>query len=190
MEKSLSEIVAEIARAKQTGILSLSVKNDSSLFKIFFRDGAVYHLTYGTCKDMECVSNLTRLDLDTGFMHLGATVDKASTSMPTTEEIITRIKSADKKVKWSAPGAGAATDADKPAQKTAGAAGKASLEAIEQELINVVGPIAPMLLEQVFDALRIKKGQPVPEPQMRQIISQLGDNLPEEQKEAFLAKFS
>ncbi len=190
MEKSLAEILADIARAKQTGILSLSVKNDPSLFKIFFRDGAVYHLTYGTCKDMECVSNLAKLDLDTGFLHLGATVDKSSASIPATDEIIARIKSADKKVKWTAGPARTAVDAEKSAQKPAGAAGKASLEAIERELVNIVGPIAPMLLEQVFESLRIKKGQPVPEPQMRQIISKLSENLPDEQREAFLARFS
>ena len=191
MDKPLADIVSDIAKAKQTGILSISVKNNASLFKIFFREGEVYHVTHGTCKDMDCVTNLMKLDFDTGFFHLGATVDMKSSTVSPTEEIIAEIRNSGKKLKWTAgPAARTESAADNSSQKAVGAASASNLEAVERELIDIVGPIAPMLIEQVYGELRLKKGQPVPAQQMRQLILKLSENLPDEQKAAFIAKFN
>jgi len=185
MERLLSDIVEEIAKGKKTGILSISVKNDSSLFKVFFRNGAVYHATHGTCKDMDCVKNLGRLEFDTGFFHLGATVDITNASFPPTDEIIERIRTIDKTITWSS---GAA---EKTAVKPAGGgAAPAGIDDVERELVNIVGPIAPMLIENAYSAMGIRAGQPVPGPQLTQLIAKIADQLPEDQRSAFLGRFS
>lgn len=187
MERKLSDILIEISRTKKTGILSIGVKNDSSLFKFYFRDGTIYHVSHGTCKDMDCVNRLDSLSLDKGFFHLGATVNILKPSFPSTDEIVARVRTMDKTIKW-ASGSTAAKTLEMAADMTEENP-PATMDAVEQELINIVGPIAPMLIENAYRAMNIRKGQAVTPPQLMQLIVNISEQLPEEHRDAFLARF-
>ena len=82
MQKPLADVIAEISRSGNTGILTIGVKNDPSLFKIFFRAGAIYHITHGTCRDMDCLIKLSGLELEAGFFMSGARGGIASPKLP------------------------------------------------------------------------------------------------------------
>jgi hypothetical protein len=56
---SLSELIADINQSRKNGLLSITVKGANTLLKLFFREGEIYHLTFGNCKGAGCLSQVT-----------------------------------------------------------------------------------------------------------------------------------
>jgi hypothetical protein len=90
MKMTLSEVVADINRGKKTGILSIAIQgDDKNLFKIFFKDGDVYHLTCGAQKDSDCLGQCDTLDfLSCSFLPNAKSDAARSANLPVTSEII------------------------------------------------------------------------------------------------------
>lgn len=190
MDKNLAELITELNRAKKTGILALSVKNDSALFKFFFRDGVVYHLTHGTCMDTECLTRLPSCTFDAGMFMPGAQIEAKDKAVPRTEDIIARIKAAGKTVRWDerpSPRADKTTSA--PPSPPRPSPDVFTCELLEAELVNIVGPVAGMVLESACNICNIKKGAPISPADLRRLVDTIGQRLPEEQKALFLEKF-
>ena len=103
MEKNLGEVIEEISAEGKTGILSISVKNDNCLFKVFFRNGNIYHITHGTCRDSECLYKIPALDMDAGFFMSGAQVEIKNADMPVTQDIIKEAKNDSYRISTNLP---------------------------------------------------------------------------------------
>lgn len=96
MKTVLAEIVADIHRRKLTGLLSITVKEASQLFKIYFTDGEIYHIAYMQARNAECLDLIDNLDLCAcGFLPKirlsfspQARQNKALSELPGTVEII------------------------------------------------------------------------------------------------------
>jgi hypothetical protein len=194
MPKPLADVIAEISRSGSTGILSVSVKNDEALLKIFFRGGSIYHITHGTCRDMECITKLPGLDIERGFFIPGARVDLSDHTIPPTEEVISQIRNTGKMVRWEE-----SASSRMESSREAGTARTGSQETIvdagtlarmETELVNIAGPIAPILLSNAYSKCNIKKGVPITTLEFRRLIAIVSERLPEEQKASFAARFT
>jgi len=194
MQKPLADVIAEISRSGSTGILSLGVKNDSSLFKIFFRAGAVYHMTHGTCRDTDCLTKFSGLDFDSGFFMSGARVDMPDQALPRTDEIIAQIRNSGKTVRWE-DSSGARTDisAEVAARRSSSPDSiidAGTLARMEEELLNIAGPVAQMVLDSSYSKCNLKRGTPIRKLDFKRLIEMVCEGLPEEQKTAFISKFS
>ncbi len=195
MQKPLADIIAEINRAGSTGILSIGVKNDPSLFKIFFRTGAIYHMTHGTCRDTDCLAKLSGLDCDLAFFMAGARVDMPDQkALPRTDEIIGRLKTSGKMVRWDER-PGSRTDiSDEMAPNRSASQGTAvdahTLARMEEELLNIAGPVAQMVLNSAYVKCNLEKGSPITRTDFKRLVETASEGLPEEQKSAFVAKFA
>ena len=187
MKTNLADIISEINQSTKTGILSLSVKNDTSLYKIFFRDGIAYHMTFGTWKDSECLARLGGLNIVMGCFMPGAHVALENADLPTTEELIRQIKKTGKILEWAGKGE---CSPDAAVETTPGESivDGGVLVKMEEELVNCVGPVAQMVLEGAFNACHLKKGTPISKTQFRRLIEVIGERLPDEQKERFISK--
>lgn len=194
MQKSLADVIAEISRSGNTGILTIGVKNDPSLFKIFFRAGAIYHITHGTCRDMECLTKLSGLDFEAGFFMSGARVEIPAQTLPRNEEIITKARTSGKMIVWderTAAGtdtSGEAASKKPVSQETPVEVG--TLMRMEEELLNIVGPVAQMVLDSAYGKCNLKKGAQIKMSDFKSLIKLVSEQLPEEQKKAFVAKFA
>lgn len=186
MKSNFGDVLEEISREKKTGILSVSVKNDNCLFKVFFRDGMVYHMTHGTCRDSECLNKIPGLDLDACFFMNGAQVDMKAAGIPGTKDIIAEARQAQKVVEWGALAGDPSDNGRGAAQKTVAAA---LIAQMEEELLNIAGPVAGMVLEAAYGSCNLRKDAPITSGEFRRLIQIISEKLPEEQKGMFLLKF-
>jgi hypothetical protein len=100
-EKILSELVDELHDAKKNGALYISVVETSEdLIRIYFKDGLIYHMRYGTAIGRDCLDILEYYNLYSATFFEGIQApDKPATDLPTTGEMLARIRTLDKKVK-------------------------------------------------------------------------------------------
>ncbi|HLE40049.1 MAG TPA: hypothetical protein VI956_00950 [Nitrospirota bacterium] len=194
MQKPLADVIAEIGRSGNTGILTIGVKNDPSLFKIFFRAGAIYHITHGTCRDMECLIKLSGLDFESGFFMSGARVEISGQTLPRNEEIIAKARTTGKMIRWDEhPAAGTDTSREAASIKPVSQETRvedSTLMRMEEELLNIAGPVAQMVLDSAYGKCNLKKGTPMKLADFKRLIETASEGLPEEQKKTFVAKFA
>jgi hypothetical protein len=194
MQKPLADVIAEINRSGSTGILSIGIKNDASLFKIFFRAGVIYHMTHGTCRDTDCLTKLSGLDIDSAFFLPGARVDMTDRTLPPTEQVIATVRTSGKMVRWDErPGSGTDNSPETAPIRSVlqGTAVDArTLADMEDELLNIAGPVAQMVLNSAYDKCNLRKGVPITRIDFSRLVETASAGLPEEQKKAFLARFS
>jgi len=194
MQKPLADVIAEISRSGNTGILTIGVKNDPSLFKIFFRAGAIYHITHGTCRDMDCLIKLSGLELEAGFFMSGARVEIASQMLPHNDEIIAKARLSGKMILWderTSAGtdiSGEAASKKRVSQETP--VEVSTLMRMEEELLNIAGPVAQMVLDGAYGKCNLKKGAPIKRSDFKRLVETVSEGLPEEQKKTFVAKFA
>ena len=189
MEKNLGEVIEEISAEGKTGILSISVKNDNCLFKVFFRNGNVYHITHGTCRDSECLYKIPALDMDAGFFMSGAQVDIKTVDIPGTQDIIKEAKNSQKMVNWGAQSMGRSEKVqDKGAARSV--VDNGIIGTLEEELLNIAGPVANMVLESVYGACNLKKDGPISGVEFKRLVQMISEKLPDEQKTVFMMKFA
>ncbi len=194
MQKPLADVMAEISRSGNTGILSVGVRNDASLFKIFFRAGAIYHMTHGTCRDTDCLAKLSRLDFESAFFMDGARVDMPDQTLPRTNEIIGQLKTSGKMVRWDErPGSRTDISDEMAANRSVSqgtAVGARTLADMEEELLNIAGPVAQMVLNSAYDKCNLRKGAPITRIDFKRLVETVSEGLPEEQKKTFVEKFA
>lgn len=99
--RMLGEVMQELYDKKKSGALYVSVVETSEdLIRIYFENGEIYHLRYGTAVGNDCLDILEFYELysATFFEGIGAP-DAPAKDLPSTREIITRITGFNKKVK-------------------------------------------------------------------------------------------
>jgi hypothetical protein len=190
MQKNIADIVSEICEARVTGILSLSLKEDSALFKMFFRNGSIYHITHSTCKDRECLMRIGEHKFLTGFFMPGAQVDSHQNGAPgPSNEIILMFKKANKTIEWSGQWDGRARPSGNESISTT-IVESGIIARVGEELVNIAGPVGPMVLVQAYDSCGLNPGQPITKPEFQRLLQAISGKLPEEQKKPFLKKFN
>jgi hypothetical protein len=187
MKKNLADIIAEIGNAKATGILTLSLSNDPSLFKIFFKNGKVYHITHSTCKDKQCLVRLTELVFLTGQFMPGAFVDMQDELSVSNDELITLVRTSNKTVEWGGGTGKGSSAADSGI--AASIVDQAAVSRMSEELLNIIGPVAAMVLANAYATCGLREGQPLMKNEFQRLIKTISGQLPEEHRNAFLNKF-
>lgn len=98
-EKLLADVLQEYAQARKTGALYVSVTAASeNLVRFYFRDGIIYHISYGPLQDKECLDVLDCYDFGRTAFFSGLKTASVSSNLPKTEEIIALLRKNSKKV--------------------------------------------------------------------------------------------
>jgi hypothetical protein len=100
-ERLLVDVVREIHGAKKGGALYVSVVETSEdLIRIYFDSGRIYHLRYGSAIGNDCLDILEYYDLYSATFFEGIKApDAPAKDIPSTENIIAKLGSLDKRVK-------------------------------------------------------------------------------------------
>lgn len=189
MQRNLADIIADVSGSQATGILILSMNNDAALFKIFFKNGKVYHITHGACKDRECLATISDQPFNQGSFLSGAHVDMKDVSVIPLDEVVAAARKANKMIEWGGRGDDGAKSSGQAGMATA-AVDPAVLGRIEEELINMVGPIAPMVLANAYEACSLKQDATMTKPNFQRLLSKICEQLPEDHKNTFLKQFA
>lgn len=89
---TFADIAAHIIQAKQTGMLSVIVKNGEHHVKIFFAQGEIYYLSYGDLKDADCLAACETLQLGKCIFTAGAKMTANAKCSTPTSAIVERLK--------------------------------------------------------------------------------------------------
>ncbi len=100
-ERMLGDVMKELQTAKKSGALYVSVVETSEdLVRIYFENGKIYHLRYGTAIGNDCLDILEFYNLYSATFFDGIKApDKPATDLPGTDMIISKIMGFNKKVK-------------------------------------------------------------------------------------------
>jgi len=98
MSIALSEIIVAIVKNRKTGLLSTAVTDSNNLFKMFFRDGTIYHISCGNLKGTECLKDIARIDFSECSFIPDIKLDLALEVVLPTPEVIAHLQAAAKTV--------------------------------------------------------------------------------------------
>ena len=100
-EQPLADLLQELHDTKKTGALYVSiVETSEDLVRIFFRNGDIYHIRYGSAIGNDCLDILEYYNLWSATFFEGIVAPKdAISNIPKTQEIISMIRGLNKKVK-------------------------------------------------------------------------------------------
>lgn len=100
-ERLFADIVQEFLDAKKNGALYISVVEISEdLIRMYFKDGKIYHIRYGTAIGNDVLEVLEYYNLYGATFFEGITApDKPATDLRPTNEIVEKIRQTGKKIK-------------------------------------------------------------------------------------------
>ncbi len=100
-ERMLGEVMRDLFDQKKSGALYVSVVETSEdLIRIYFTNGEIYHLRYGTAIGNDCLDILEFYDLFSATFFDGIKApDAAAKDLPATKDILARVEGLHKKVK-------------------------------------------------------------------------------------------
>jgi hypothetical protein len=143
---TLSEIISDIHQNRKTGLLSITIRGDNNQFKMFFKDGDIYHITCGGQKNSDCIKNCIDLDFSVCFFVPNVKLDAVNANLPAISDIIQIFKSKGIAVEIKQP------DGSGP---PAAAAGTSDFGRIREELkvafIRQIGPAGGKILSKIID---------------------------------------
>ena len=185
MNKNLGDAITEISAARMTGVLSVSIKNDNNQLKFFFREGTVYHVTYSSCRNLECLIRLGTLEVERGFFILGAKMEVPNPITIRTGDIIAKVKNLNKIIAWG-------NEAAASSGQGSGAAlvNGSDLARLEEELLTMLGPVGGIVLERALQERGIQKGNAIPKQTFHSLVQTISRQLPEEHQKKILALFA
>jgi hypothetical protein len=141
----LAKIVGDIHDGGKTGVLTVFVKGGNHLLKLFFKDGAVYHLTCGNMKNADCVENLPTIELGDCLFVPDVKLDAMGDSIPSTIDLIQQLTASGVMVESRLANSGA-----RSVGKDDSADGKI-LETIKLALIRQIGPAGGKVMSRIVE---------------------------------------
>lgn len=97
--KEFADVLSEYHAARKNGALFVSVAAQSeNLIRFYFKEGRVYHLSYGSAADRDCLDILDCYDLNKAVYFEGMKSAGSSPGLPATEDLIAMIRKKGKRV--------------------------------------------------------------------------------------------
>lgn len=100
-ERYFADVIQDLLNERKNGALYVSaVETSEDLVRMYFKDGQIYHLRYGTAIGKDCLDILEFYNLYSAIFFEGIKApDKPAEDLPSTKEILSKIRQMDKKVK-------------------------------------------------------------------------------------------
>lgn len=101
-EKQLAEVLQDIRDGKKNGALYISiVEMSEDLFRIYFKNGDIYHIRYGSALGGDCLELIEFYTIKSGtwFEGIESPGNAVSKDLPPMDQIIVSMKKIDKKLK-------------------------------------------------------------------------------------------
>ncbi len=149
MKTALSEFIAEINRTRKSGLLSIIVKGANTQLKMFFREGAVYHVTCGNVRGAECLAQATGIEFAECFFMPEVSLNVHDGNLPSLADIIQHFKTAGTVVEIKQPDGKAAHPAGPAAAGISDFAG--IREELKTALIRQIGPAGAKVMSRIVE---------------------------------------
>ncbi len=171
MKTAIAEIVADINRKRKTGLLSVMVRDNNSLFKIYFRDGEIYHLSCGSLKGAECLRGIDQLEFSDCSFISEVKLDKGTGSVPSMEEILQRLANSAKTAVYKHPEGGGQASKTPPTDNFAHIR-----NGLKVALMRQIGPVGDRVLSKIMDS-KWRASSPPTSEEYRELINLLKEEI-------------
>ncbi|HHW20699.1 hypothetical protein [Thermodesulfovibrio thiophilus] len=163
MKKNLADIIESLFENKSTGFLSIVLNSEKNLIKFYFKNGDIYHISFGFKKGAQCINELlSKEPQQCNFIPM-ITVDMTSDDIPSTEKIIEMLRDMNKFINI--------TEAMSPSADF----GKVK-EGLKIALIKQIGPIGGKLIEKTIQEKWMPSSPPSKEDFLK-LIDMLKDEI-------------
>ncbi len=92
MRSSLENYLEQLHIDKKTGILNIILAFEKNLFKFYFKEGEIYHISYKIKKGMDSLRELFEKEIKMINFIPDVTIDIENKGLPNTKEIIEEVK--------------------------------------------------------------------------------------------------
>jgi hypothetical protein len=100
-EQLFADVIQDILTARKNGALYVNiVETSEDILRMYFKDGQIYHCRYGTAIGNDCLDILDYYNLYSATFFEGIKApDKPPEDLPSTKEILTKIRQMNKTVR-------------------------------------------------------------------------------------------
>jgi hypothetical protein len=151
MKSTLSEFITELNLGKKSGLLSVTVKGANTLLKIFFRNGDIYHLTFGNCRGASCLEQAAGAEMSEYFFMPDVGLNVQDSDLPGVSSIVDLFRN-QRAVGGAAQAATGSASAGRPSD--------AAMEKIKMAFVRQIGPAGVKVMSRIVGA----KWNPPPSP--------------------------
>jgi len=179
---SLIKLVLPYKQKKDSGLLTIKVEGYENLLKIYFELGMVAGLSIGTLKNEDCFNMLGKC------RPIGATFMKGYKAPDLVAADKKEINNKFDQLIASYPitgGTSTGTGASKVVHVRAD-----DLLKLENDVINIMGPVGKMILETLYAELGYTRGVDMPSPMYSQLLDKIKGELPSQHQPTFAAKYA
>ncbi len=178
---NLKKIVWPYKEEKNSGLLSVKVEGHEHLLNIYFELGMIVGLSMGTLKNEACLNAL-------GTCHpMNATFLKGFKTPNFVSKDNASIDNKFEELFASYPVTGSTTTGNDAHTVTVSAT---DLRTLEDEFINIMGPIGKMILDTTYSELGYRLGMDMHTSLFSRLIDRLKGELPSQHRSTFIAKYA
>ncbi len=171
MKVDLSNVLSDLTQNSKTGLLSISVSDTNRLFKIYFKKGEIYRLGFGPLKGAECLAQFDELEFKASFFLPDIEVAGEPEKIPSTSEVVTLFKMADRSVEMKQP------ETSSPHMSNNGSPVSnlpRMLDDLKAALIEQIGPVGIKVFQRTVDE-KWRSGSFATRHDLEKLISMLKD---------------
>ena len=179
---SLIQLVLPYKQKKDSGLLTVKVEGYENLLKIYFELGMVAGLSIGTLKNEDCFNVLGKCK------PIGSTFMKGYKKPDIFAGDNKEINSKFDQLIASYPVTGGTSTGMGAAQMVHVRAD--DLLKLENDVINIMGPVGKMILENLYSELSYTRGTDMPSPVYSQLLDKIKGELPSQHQPTFAAKYA
>jgi hypothetical protein len=147
MRAALSDVATDVHQKKKTGLLSVSVKGSNSLFKIFFRNGDIYHISHGTSKGNDCLAGLAQLEFSDCTFVPDIRLEINGANLPPTGAVLRSLQGVSKGVEARPEGRDNGGSAEVLSKERFAVIG----EQLKAALMRQIGPVGAKVFPKIID---------------------------------------
>jgi len=185
MKTNIANVVTNIYLGKKTGLLTLRIVQSNNLYKIFFREGQIYHISYGNKKGAECLSNIDSMDFSVCSFIADIKLDMPVASLPSTPDIIKHLEVVDKLVETRVGEGPASSNSAQSATADSGLSGRLSGQ-LKVALVRQIGPVGGKIFDRVVER-KLQRSAPLQKTDLVDLISLLKEEIDDlDDRKAFI----
>lgn len=174
---NLTDIFKKYIRTKDSGLLSIKIEGDNHLLKLYFERGEVVSISLGGCKNEECLKKMNKV-IPVEYSFIKGVKPPAKTDLPLTERLMELSG-------ISIPELGSellSTGIDTAILPQ-------TVTALEEEFIDMIGPIGKMIMDNTFSEISYRRGNSMSVGDYSILLDTLVKELPSRQRSMFSEKY-
>lgn len=204
MVNTATEIIKELNSQKKTGVLTFKLENIEHLLSFYFKNGEVYHISFGERKNNDCLHLPAKFEKYFFVSNVRLNVER---KCPALEKIIESLERYDcavtpidrkyfsevdvtEDMSRAHPGAVVSEGEEGGARTSPGELLSPDvIRGLENALFDIVGPAAALLLDEQLQKSGCRRGSQISRSAFREIVDKVCEYIPDEEKAVFKRKF-